>query len=141
MKTLLVRDGDLVVGQAGHEAIQGAAKVHQDLRHALAEPLGSDSFHPEWGSQVERFVGGILDPSATLDVRAEVARVIQNYVAGQREQMQRDRLYDRRSRFATDGVVSDIEDIRVSSRGDRVDVRVVLRTLANQPILLETTVG
>ena len=129
MKTLQLRDGDLVVGATGHQTVTGAAMVAQDLRGALGEPLGNDRFHPGYGSTLGDSIGVILDEGAQFTVEQEVVRVVGNYAAVQQDRIQRDALSANRSRFTTDGVLADVGDVRVTSVDDAVKVSIGITML------------
>lgn len=142
MKTLMIRNGDLVPGPDGFETVTGSRKVAQDLRMAVGEPLGTDRFHPGFGSRLDTYVGVVNDESVRFEVEQEVTRVVQNYVAVQRDMIQRDMATGGRSRFTTDDVVGSVDSIKATSLYDAVNVRVQLRTLAKTGVLVELdTVG
>jgi phage baseplate assembly protein W len=141
MKQLALADGDLVVTPAGHKTISGAARITQDLRCALIEPLGNDRFHRDWGSIIRSYIGQTLTEEVALLVESEANRVLQNYVLVQRAQVLGDFTAQRASRYDTSDVVRAIQDIRVQINFDTVTVFVVLVTQANQRVTIPLTVG
>lgn len=141
MKTLLIRDGDLVLGHGGHETITGVAKVVQDLRMAIGEPLGNDRFHPGWGSRTNDYVGGAVEDGVVFSIRQEISRVVENYIAVQRDKIEADVLRGVRSRFGAGEVISDVQDIAVRQVEDRLLVTVRLRVLSGESIALPISVG
>lgn len=141
MKTLALRDGDLVVGPGGYALLSGPSMVAQDLRCALLEPLGNDRFHPGFGSQAEDFIGLTDSLDAQFEVQQEVARVVQNYVAVQRDRIERDALRGVKSRYKTNEVVAEVEGIQVRQVGDTLYVKIRLRTISNESVDLITAVN
>jgi phage baseplate assembly protein W len=141
MKTLEIRDRDLVLVGGAYALLDGSPKVVQDLRCALAEPLGNDRFHPGWGSRLEEFVGLPLDDVAAFDVQQEAQRVSANYAAIQQDKIQRDALSGVRSRYRTGDVLVAVDGVRVAWHHDQVRLTVQLRTGDNQVAALDVTAG
>lgn len=141
MKAWEISNRDLVLTGGAYAPIDGAPKVMQDLRCALAEPLGNDRFHPGWGSRLEEFVGLPLDDVVTFDVQQEAQRVAANYAAVQRDKIQRDSLTGSMSRYRTADVLVGVDSITVSRSFDQIQVTIRLRTGDNQATALDVTVG
>jgi phage baseplate assembly protein W len=141
MKTLALRGGDLVVGPAGHQTITGTPKIRQDLALALGEPYGNDRFHPTWGSVLPNYVGTPLTPDLEMMVRAEVARVIAQYIAIQQDEVVADSLGGVRSRYTTDDVISQVTAITATVNADTIRVAVSLTTRSQQQVTLTRTVS
>jgi len=141
MKTLQIKNGDLVVGRGGHASISGVAKLRQDLAGAVMEPFGTDRFHPRWGSLLERYVGGILDETNKQRVAAEAQRVVSNYIGVQQEQMLAAQTSGRKVTFSSAEVVEAVQSVEVRQTYDRLYVRVIVRTLSGETVPLVTSVG
>lgn len=141
MKTLLLAQGDLVLGPAGHQTVTGSSKVRQDLALALGEEYGHDRFHREWGSVIQRFIGEPINPALELAIYSEVNRVITAYIQAQRQGLQRDSLTGRLSRYSLADVVNSIQDIKVKSFQDTITVTMTLQTAANETVKITRTVG
>jgi phage baseplate assembly protein W len=140
MKTLAIVDGDLVIGPTGYLAIEGQAKVKQELGAAVREPYGSDRFHPRWGSLLPNHIGSAIGPETEALVRAEVERIVQNYVVTQHEVMRVDSTRNRPPRFATGEAIESILGIRVSQQWDRLHVMVTLAPMSGEQIVLVSSV-
>lgn len=134
MKTLAVRDGDLVVGPKGHTILEGEAKTRQDLGLALREPWGVDRFHPDHGSLLYRYVGEPVGIETEALIRAEIFRVVKNLIANQEAILTADNAKGAKPRFTTNEVISGVEGVDVAAQYDRYYVRVRLRTLAGSQI-------
>lgn len=140
MKTLEIKNGDLVIGPGGYSTVSGPAKVKQDLGLAVREPYGVDRFHPRWGSTLPDMIGGTIDDFARMRVVAEVQRIVANYMAVQQDLMARSTAAGRRPTFSSGEAVSAVEAIQVRQTMDRLHVRIVLRTLSGQSVSLVSTV-
>lgn len=140
MKTLALANGDLVVSPTGHKTISGAAKIRQDLALALGEPLRNDRFHPTWGSVLPAYIGQPVDAQSNALVRAEVARVINQYISVHDEYIVADQQAGGRSRFDTSDVVAEVTSVSAVQDFDTIRVAVTLRTLAGTQITVTRTV-
>jgi phage baseplate assembly protein W len=141
MRTLVIQDGDIVLGSEGFSTIGGYSKLTQDLGAALREPLGVDRFHPTWGSLLPSFIGhAIVGPQVAVAIRSEVYRVIQNYLMVIAEGIKRDSLRSNQTRYEAGEVIKDITSIDVRQEQDRFHVRINIQTLSNQNVTLVQTV-
>lgn len=142
MDTLRIEDGDLVLSGRDYVTVTGTAKVAQDLRGALLEPLGNDRFHPGWGSTVADYVAQIADEETRMEVETEVNRVVSNYAAIQRDKISADINADTASRFTTDEVLSRIRSINVTLDSvESVGVQIALQTASGETVVLNEAVG
>lgn len=141
MKTLLLSQGDLVIGPAGHATVTGSSKVRQDLALALGEDYGHDRFHPEWGSVVTRFVGAPITAETEMAVYSEVSRVLGAYIGAQRAGLERDSLSNSSSRYTTADVVQQVQSIRADVRTDTIEIVVSLLTANGESLAIKRTVG
>lgn len=140
MKTLALRDGDLVVAQTGHAVVSGAAKIRQDLALALGEQLGNDRFHVQWGSILADYIGTPIDDETEFEVRNEVARVLAQYIAIQDQEVYRDYLDGTRSRFATADVVRQVNGVETFVDFDAIRIRITLTTRSGEEAIIARTV-
>lgn len=141
MKTLLLRDGDLVTTHDDLAMCTGVTKLQQDLRAALLEPLGTDRFHPGWGSSLNGFLAQITSEDTRIDVEAEVNRIISNYAAVQRDKIEADIVGDGDSRFATDEILARIRRVQVVVRDETVLVGISLATVTGEIVVLNEAVA
>lgn len=140
MKTFALAEGDLVVGPRGYATVSGATKLRQDLGVAVREPTGGDRFHPGWGSTLSSIVGSQVNAATKVKVQIEVARVISNYIAVQQDVRKRDAALGRASRFSTGEIVRKIESVTVAQAFDSLRVRIVLRTVSDDTVTLNSKV-
>jgi hypothetical protein len=128
MRSLLLSQGDLVPGPGGFVTISGPDKVRQDLGVAVREPYGIDRFHPEWGTTLERMIGGVVDKATPS-------------IARQQYEMQQDRLAGRTSRYKSGEAIDSVSSVDVVQEFDRIYVRVVLEMASGATNTLTTTVA
>jgi hypothetical protein len=141
MKSLLLRNGDLVLGPGGYETIDGAPKVVQDLGLAVREPFGSDRFHPRWGSILDQFIGGLISADTPVLLESEIRRIVQNYIALQQAQIQADATAGRPSRFTNNEVITGLEGMNLVQRQDSITVKVSLETMGRTKITIDQEVA
>lgn len=140
MKTLALISGDLVVGSTGHQTISGVPKIRQELALALGEEYGADRFHIDLGSILVDFIGQPIDASTEMLIRAEVGRVVQQYIAIQQREVLKDHLAQRRSRFDASDVVTGITAITATVDFDTVRISADLITQAGVQVQVNRTV-
>ena len=136
MKTLAIKNGDLAIGANGYATIEGAAKVQQDLGLAVREPLGTDRFHPQWGSLLPRYIGEPINDEMTSLVQAEVTRIVQNYIIQQGQVLRGVVAGRRKPKFEANEVVTDIGEVHIRQTLDRLHTKVVLVTLGSRRITI-----
>lgn len=142
MKTMLLEGGDLVVGASSdYQMITDAAKVQQEVRCALVEPLGNDRFHPGWGSTISDLVGEPVTPFLRTQVLSEVNRVVGNYAAVQKDKVETDSLSGSSTRFSTSEIVAAVRGVSVASRFETMKVRVAIGTLAGSTVTVSEDIG
>lgn len=140
MKTLALANGDLVVGPTGHQTVSGIPKIYQEVSLALGEEYGADRFHPEMGSILVDFIGTPLDDETEMLVRAEIGRVIAQYIAVQQREVLQDHLNTRMSRFDASDVVTGIQNIAAQVDFDTVRVSATLVTQSGAQVQINRTV-
>jgi phage baseplate assembly protein W len=140
MKTLGLSNGDLTVGPTGHQTISGVPKIRQDVALTLGEEYQSDRFHPDMGSILIEFIGQAVDEETEMLIRAEVGRVVAQYIAIQAREVLRDHLAQRMSRFDASDVVTGILNIQAKIDFDTVRITAVLLTQAGAQVAVGRTV-
>jgi phage baseplate assembly protein W len=140
MKTLTLRDGDFVLGKGGYSMSTGTDRIRQDLTLALTEEYGSDRFHPRFGSVIKQYIGNVITPHLQAMVRAEVNRVVQNYITIQQAEVIRDSQLDVLGRFSTADVVRSLLSIDTTTFMDRINIHLALETLARTTVKIKKQV-
>lgn len=77
--SLAIRDGDLAVTGSECQVVNGIDKLRQDLTLWLIIRIGSNRFHPTFGSALESYIGSVIVPATQAVVYNEVLRVLTNY--------------------------------------------------------------
>lgn len=132
MKTFLVRGGDIHLGPTGFEMCNGQQKLKQDLAMAMIEPLGTDRFHPRWGSLFASYIGAAFAPEAKAIIQSEANRILANTRAMVLREIERDSLSAHKSRYTDDEVIGSVDLIEIRIKLDAVFVRVWLTTRSGQ---------
>jgi phage baseplate assembly protein W len=136
----MLTDGDLVPVRRDLAMVTGTAKVQQDLRGALLEPLGNDRFHPGWGSSLDDFIAQIASESTRMEVESEVNRVISNYAAIQRDRIEADITSGGDTRFSTNEILARVRGVDVKIMDETVRVNISLQTVAGEIVVLTEAV-
>lgn len=140
MKQLAIQDGDLVLSRGGFATVTGQAKIRQDLGCALREPVGTDRFHPAFGSTLPHFIGRAIDRNTSAMIEAEVYRVVKNYMLTRMAAIQDEQANRRRPIYSATELIQNIDEVRLRQSGDRFFVLVRLSTLARERVTIVTTV-
>ena len=148
MEQLGLIHGDLMIGTDGsYLMVTGAQRIQQDLTLALSDVYGTDRFHPSWGSILPEYLGNINNSTMLALVKAEVNRVIQNYLvitqSGviQQSMMNVTNNNNPGASYSTADVVRSVDSINVSATLDTIYVSVQLTTLAGTSITIGQKVG
>lgn len=135
MKTMLLDDGDLVIGTSSdYQMVTAEQKVKQDVRGALLEPLGNDRFHPGWGSTLFDHIGEPLTEFNRTAVLSEVNRVVGNYAAIQRDRVEADMLSNTPTRFSTNEIVTSVIGVRAEQVLDSMRIEIGIGTVARTSV-------
>jgi phage baseplate assembly protein W len=113
VKTLLLDNGDLVLGAGTFATVSGSPKLVQDLGVAMREPIGCDRFHPQWGSTLINYVGEPVDDQTRFAIVAEVQRIIDNFTTVQRYYLDQDSAAGSTSRYKTTELIQDLKSVQV----------------------------
>jgi phage baseplate assembly protein W len=141
MKTLALVNGDLAIGTNGAYLLYaGVSRIKQDLTLALTEEYGTDRFHPTYGSIVQSYLGQVLSAELMQLVRAEVNRVLQNYLIIQQNEVLRDTLVDIANRFDTSDVVQSVDNVAARAVLDTIYLSATLTTLSRETVTISRQV-
>lgn len=130
--SLEIRNGDLALNGNSFATVSGSQKMEQDLRCAILTPYGYYEVWPEFGSTLD---DGISDSvigqsnweEASLEVQAELNRIISNY---QRQQINRnefDAARFGRMTLTADEMVLEVESMKMIRVQDYLLVTVFLK--------------
>lgn len=130
-----LQNGDLVVtsGRA-FQVVKNRDKLIQDLKLWILEQFGTDPNTPEYGSNLDSYIGGVMTQGMINQVQAEILRVLQQYQSMQLDNMQNDTiLYAGSTTLDPSEVIATIDGLTVQSVGTMILVNVSLTTLDEQP--------
>lgn len=77
--SLMIQGGDLSVVGNRCQIVSGQSKLQQDLTLWLLERYGSSRFHPNFGSALQSYIGGLMTASTQAVVYNEIIRVLNLY--------------------------------------------------------------
>lgn len=142
INTLALINGDLAIGTNGAYLLySGVSRIRQDLTLALTEEYGTDRFHPTYGSIVQSYLGQILSAELMQLVRAEVNRVLQNYLIIQQNEVLRDTLIDVANRYDTSDVVQSVDSVQARAVLDTIYLSATLTTLSRESVTISRQVS
>jgi phage baseplate assembly protein W len=132
--SLKVANGDLVQSGSQMAIVDATDKLRQDVTLWLAERIGIDRFHPAMGSQLQNYIGGIINFNTQSMVYAEVMRVLDNY---QKVQFQAFR--QKPTNFSLGELMYAINNVNVNVGYDSVNVAISVANAQQQ--IVNTTVS
>lgn len=143
MKDLQLVGGDLLPAGRGFATVTGAAYLRQRVATALGEPYGDDPYHPTWGSTLPSMFGTPQSPDTPTLVSSEVARVLDQLIAAQQQQITQSTLTGSRSQLAAADVIATVDSVNaaVAARPDTIAVQIALTTQAGQQLVISRTVS
>lgn len=116
----------------------------QEMTCWLLEPAGSDPMYPAFGSKLWDMVGSPMTRETLAKIKAEVRRVVENYVTYQRRQVSDDRsstasarLFDQK--WGAGEVIESIDSIVVTSNLTSANVKISFTTTTGQSGVVEQT--
>ena len=143
MYGLKITNGDLaVMGDGNCVLVTGRERLVQEISHWLLEPLGTDSLYNRFGSTLDQIIGSPMLPEYMAEVRSEVGRVLQNYMAYQTRRMNEDRLKGEDvflRNWSDEDIVDVLDGISVKAVADTLKVTVKLTTVAGTKLTIERT--
>lgn len=143
IKDLQIVGGDLIASGRGFATVTGAEYVRQRVATALAEPYGSDPYHPDWGSALHGYLGAPQDEGTPSMITSEVSRVLARLIAAQQLMITSSAMAGTRSSLAASDVIAAVNSVNAASgvRPDTVAVAVVLTTQGGQQLQVQRTVS
>lgn len=142
MRDLQLVGGDLLASGRGFATVTGADYVRQRVATALAEPYGSDPYHPSWGSALHGYLGAPQDAATPSLIASEVSRVLQQLIAAQQLMITASAMAGTRSRLAAADTIAAVNGVNASQgvRPDAVTVAVSLTTQGGAQVQVLRTV-
>ena len=130
---LKISNGDLAVrGDGQIELVSGPKRIEQDLTCWSLEPLRTDRMYPRFGSTLSTYIGAISSKENHGEIRSEVTRIVNNYMAYQQKRIEAASLYDMQNVWTTDEIIGAVSIIRLVPESTNVAIEVELETLDKQ---------
>lgn len=137
MYTLEIKDGDLVIGAGGiPQTVSGRSMLQQELGSRLIEPVGSDPFHPSYGSTLHENIGAAVTTSTKSAIRSEVASVVQSYIDYQGRRI-RDAALSGERQYSSSDIIQSVDSIDVDISRDTVSVAIKITTMDGAQTVIE----
>lgn len=135
--SLKVVNGDLSITAGKCDLVQGHDKLVQDLSLWLTERYRDDRFHPAYGSILDGYIGGVINPSDTIArIHSETLRVLSNY-----QQSQMARFREVPNKFQPSELLESVNGVDVSLSYDKVIVLVRITTAARTTTAISVGFG
>lgn len=143
IKDLQLAGGDLLASGRGFATVTGRDYVRQRVATALAEPYGSDPYHPDWGSALHGYLGAPQDSGTPAMISSEVSRVLAQLIAAQQLMITSSSLAGTRSQLAAADVIASVGSVNASAgiRPDSIAVAVAITTQGGENLQVSRTVS
>lgn len=128
--SLRISDGDFVASQGALDVVRGEPKLVQDLRNHILEELGTDPYHPTYGSSLEQnpdIVGSTFQIS-TLEIDIELRRIVNEYQRRQVERARNDQAVRGKISLDRGEVLVSLQSITFEQKEDRLTVTMSITT-------------
>jgi phage baseplate assembly protein W len=143
MRDLRIAGGDIALAGGDLALVDQEAYLRQRVATALAEPYGSDPFHPEWGSTLGSYLGLPYGAGTEALVSSEVGRVLAMLIAAQRQMITSWVLTGTKAQLLAADTIASVNAInaRVDVDPQTMDVWVALTTQGGQQLVITRTVS
>ena len=142
MKTLALSDGDIALNGNAYAMVEGIDRVKQQIGLCLRELYGTDRFHPRWGSVLPAWIGrAIVDSSLPIEMKAEMSRVVRNFVNSQNAAIERRALRGFKPVILPNEIITNITSITTEQRQDVIIAKMVLQTAGGRELTISTAPG
>lgn len=132
-----VVNGDLSITAGSFDLVDGSDKLTQDLSAWLTERYRDDRFHPTYGSILDGYIGGVINPEDTVvRVQSETLRVLSNY-----QQIQMAAFRKNPGKFQSSELLQSVDGVDVSLSYDNVIVLVRITTAATTTLSISVDFG
>ena len=141
MKTFALRNGDLMISGDKYALVAGAARVQQQVGLALQEPVGTDRFHPQWGSILDQMIGTSMTKDITERVKTEVYRVVKNFSALQNNALQRGASVGIKPVIIPDEIITAVTGVAVEQVRDSINIKISIGTAGRDLVTVLTSIS
>jgi hypothetical protein len=146
-KSLAVVGGDLAIQSRAYKTVTGRAKLIQDLRSWVLEPVGTDPATPDFGTRLEGVltdtedyagvIGGALTSQIVNELQTELYEQVLRYQQLQVTKMQDEVVrYDGQTTLDPDEVIQSVDGVDAVIDGDAILVQITLTTFASTSLTI-----
>lgn len=126
--SLRILDGDLVASQGSLAVARNETKLVQDLRCYILEELGTDLYHPDFGSNLEQNeVIGSDYQIARSNIESELKRIVRDYQSRQIARARTDQIVRGRISLEQGEVLVGLQEIKFEQLEDHLKVDMVIQ--------------
>lgn len=143
MKDLRIAGGDLALSGGDLSLVDGAGYIRQRIGSALAEPYGTDPFHPDWGSTLTSYLGTPIVAGTDALVASEVSRVLAQVIAAQQAMITSWALTGSKAQLNAADTIASVQSVSAAVDFDPevIGVRIALLTYGGQQLIVTRTVA
>ena len=141
MNTWLVANGDLVLRRWRVPDPLRSSQNTAGPWHSLAYPIGTDRFHPRYGSVFGQYIGQPVGPLTQSLLQSEINRIIKNYQTVQLNRMNQAILQGYATVYALDDLVQAIQSISVTQNFDSFTIKATLITMSGTTVNISSSVS
>jgi hypothetical protein len=127
--SLRLSNGDFTPSGGSYALARGENKLIQDLRCRILERIGTDPFHPEFGSDIDSpSVIGQTTDFAAIEIESEIRRVITDLQKQQIQRAQVEQLTRGRTTLDKGEVLVSLSNLELTQSLDQILVKITLIT-------------
>lgn len=125
--SLRIANGDLVPNRGSLVVARNETKLIQDLRGFILQELGTDMYHPAYGSNIERALGED-SRMATMEIESELKRIVRTYQERQIARARTDQIARGQISLEQGEVLVSLDDISFKQTEDHLEVNMAVKT-------------
>jgi hypothetical protein len=148
--SLRLSNGDFVPSRGSLSTARNSTKLVQDLKCFILQEIGSDGYHPEYGSKIDGGVDSgapvpslLGNPSAFAkgEIEAELKRIIGIYQRQQLIRARQDQATNGRITLDQGEVLVNLNGISFEQNGDRLRATISITTGDKSTFEIQVPVG
>ena len=147
MRSIQVKDGDIVVQQGSLQFVVGSQKLVQNLTLWLQEPLegtpprGPGYTTPNFGSQLQSYIGSGNTSLTQTQVKAEILRILGIFQQNQLLEMRQAQSVAALGYWNGAEVLKNVLSVDITAQAFTIQALVTIQTLAGLNLTLDINIG
>lgn len=127
--SLRIENGDFRSSRGSLDVARNQTKLVQDLRCFILEEMGTDKYHPSYGSKInDATTIGVDADEATSEIESEIQRIVALYQRNQVSRARDDNIARGVVSLDQGEVLVALNSINFEQKEDRLTVRLVIQT-------------